>query len=881
MSETADLLNEIENKTGFINRKDFIDWVRIMESRYIDGTKTLIMSGWKPGKGLDTANSLSKFRDLLLKKIIGFSGGIKPGITVLAVGGYGRGELSPYSDIDLLILHSEKAEIKKFTHDFVTLMWDCGYHMGYSVRTPDNLAAHAREDIEFLTSLFEARFIDGETALYMGMEESLKKIILSFRINYLKSQMEQLNSLIRDPANEILLKEPDIKKSIGGLRSVHLMEWLNYAFTLNKGLPGLKNVLPSMYFRKTCVAYDFMLYIRCILHTFSGRKNDRLLMEEQFSISGILFPTIDKEKGTMKLMRKYYDKSLDIFLSLLFIIDEFHLRYIKGVKNLKSRGKTPGTHFIVYNRRFYVGGNARVSVENAFEAIYLCCKTGCLFTFSLIHYLKECTRLLNDEKRRSRDIFYNFRRIMSLENASNALAIMKYSGLLYEYLPLFKKIRHLLIYNPYHQFTVDQHALEAVHALKILELSGKDPASKGKFSHFIEVYSYYRKNTWILRLALLFHDIGKAYEGDHSKNGVEMAGEMLSVLPVKPMARGLILFLIDNHLLLSNIVRRSNIMAEDRLADLAGRFIMTPFPKEYFEALYIMTYCDIYATKPGNLKGYMAELLTLLYKNMLPYLLLKTVKKESRNMPGYGVPENEKDAGIADFIKEMGLQYSIQNREGEIRSDYKIINSIGGSDIKINVRGYNDYFKIKLFAGDKKGLFSFFCGVLALNGADIVRAVIRTYKGIAVDEFTVTRIFGIDFKEDMLYELNVWTHDLEKLLDKFRLDRAGLDNAIGSMKKRIKNPPEVFHRKAEVTLSEKSGSGYMLEISGMDRPALLYDAALYITENGLEIQSAHIDTMGWYVHDIFELKRTPETGGIGIDLLRDGLLTILEANFNG
>lgn len=864
------------------DRTAFIKNIKDVENEFHKFMQMESGASWHPGLGLKTVNLLSRFRDKVINKVIEFIGGVPEQISVIAVGGYGRGELSPFSDIDLLILHSENAPIESFAHEFLTLLWDCDYKIGSSVRTLENLSGHARVDIEFMTSLFEARFLKGDEDLYKSMESLLKKIISSIRLNYLRSQMEEFYKLIRDSGNEILLKEPDIKSSIGGLRSVHLMEWLNYAFTFQAGLAGLEKSLPHMYYKRTYAAYDFLLYIRNILHFKSERKNDHFLIDDQFFVSEQLGIRGAGEEKAKRLMKKYYDKSLDIFLSLLYIIDDFHLRFIRGVKSKKGNwGRKLERHFIIYNKRLYVREGAGISVENAFQAVYLCCRAGCMFTFSLIHYVRECAKLMNDETRKSKEVFNYFRKILALNNSALALSIMKLSGMLYVYLTPFKKIKHLIIYNPYHQFTVDQHAIEAVQALESLNFTERDPKKNMKFRHFIQVYNFYKKNTWLIKLAILFHDIGKAYEGDHSKNGVKMADELLTILPVKPMARGLILFLIDNHLLFANLTRRNNIADASLLQDLAGRFIMTPFPQEYFDSLYLMTYCDIYATKPSNFKSYTAELLTLLYRNTLPFLGGKAARVRSkgrRNEIVKTLLDNRKKE-ISEFIKEMGPSYSFQNQEKEILFDYETIQNIRYDEFSLKVRGYNDYFKVKIFGPDRKGLFAFFCGVLALNGADIVRAEINTYKGIAVDEFTVTRIFGVDFMDHMKDELNLWREDLAALLKKYQNQWEQLEDAIEIMKMRMKKPPLVFHREAAVSFEEKRELLYTMEITGMDRPALLFDAAGFLTKSGFEILSAHIDTMGWYVHDIFVLRSPVRINTGNMEEIRASVGKILESRF--
>jgi len=725
-----------------------------------------------------------------------------------------------------------------------------------------------------MTSLFEIRFLGGDNNLFSDMKTLLRKNIPSFRQNYLNLQMEEVYNLLRNTGGEILLKEPDVKNNYGGLRGVHLMEWLNFAFKFQSGFPGLKYVLPAEYYERVYESYDFLLYIRNMLHFISGRKKDRLFIEDQFYVSEKMGIEGTKEEKAKRLMKKYYDNSLSIFLNLLYTIEKFHLYFIKGLKGLKKKKKRD---FVIYDRRFYVLEDTPLSVEDAFKKIYLCCKFGYDFTFSLINYAKKCCEKLNDENRKSRELFYYFRKILSLKNSFLALNIMKLSDILYEYIKPFNEIKHLVIYNPYHRFTVDEHSLEAVKALEYLYSLKINSTNRLELWHFMQIFSYYKKNLWSIKLALLLHDIGKAYEGDHSKNSVEMADEILSVLPIKHMIKDLILFLIDNHLLLSNISRRRNISDHYLIQDLVERFIITPFPEEYFDALYIFTFCDMYATGNGSFKGYNAELLTLLYKNIFSYLSGKSLKAYSRDYENEIIrsfPGKERRE-IMGFIKEMGGSYLLQNQKEEITEDYRIIKKIRDDELATRVRSYNDYFRVKIFGVDRKGLFAFFCGVLFLNSADIVKAEVNTFNGIAVDEFIISRIFGVDFMEHMQEELSLWESDLKTLLERYKYNLQELDEEIEIKKKKVKKPFPDFYKKTEVNFIMEENLRYRVEIKGMDRPALLYDIASFLTQNGFEIQRAHIDTLGWYVHDIFEIRSATEMNDFELEGIKNKLIKIL------
>lgn len=836
---------------------------------------------WYPGKALEIAKHLCRMKDTVIQKALELSGGIPQGIAVIAVGGYGREELSPYSDIDIMILHTQKAPIEEFARVFLYFLWDLGYRLGNSTRTLANVNEHAREDDTFLTALFEARLIAGDGSLYQGLKPVLKKVLSSRKKSFLKARSAEIYALVQNAGSEVLVKEPDIKNSAGGLRSVHLMEWLNFAFHFEPRLQGLASVLPPIIYKKVRFSYDFLLYIRNLLHFMTGRHHDILNLEHHLTVADFFCLAGNEKDRIKKLMRKYYERSMDILLALLYFIEELELKNLKGIKNRAVlKGKQVDGKYFVIDGMFYIPDGLKTGPVEAFDAVLCCFSKGYRFTYSLLRYLKSCSRELNEESRHSKEVFEKFKRVLALPHSAEALNALKLSGFLYDYLRIFHRIRHLIVHNPFHQYTVDQHSLEAVKALEKLLNQDYEPLERGKYLPLLAIAEHYRQNIWILKLALLLHDIGKAYEGDHAKNGVEMVLEGMENFPIKGYVIDLIVFLIDSHLLLSSLVRRGDVNDQRLISDLTRQLIFTPFPLEYFEALYLLTFADIYATSPKNFKSYIADLLHRLYLNTSSHLLQKAGPEYYSDM----INETKKALaavegleGIGGYIDRMGQKYGLSSTPEEISEDFRIIRELKDGECRTKVKVYNDYFKVKFFTHDRHGLFAFLSGLLLLNGADIVRAEINTYQGIAIDQFTITRIFNIDFDDNqMKSELQYWTEDLEKYVRNYQNDPQGLDNKIKELRSRMQLPHPVFKRKTEVTFNQLSNGLCSIKVSAMDRPAFLYDLTRYLSERRIEILGAHIDTVGWYVSDIFEIATTEPLDDKAKSEIRDSIYTIAE-----
>jgi [protein-PII] uridylyltransferase len=858
--ELSGYLAEIDSLKPGIDRTALLSAIRDIEGRFYADLRDGIASRYRRGAGVEVSRQLCEFKDAVVLKAVEWCGGIPEGISVVAVGGYGRGELCPYSDLDILVLHTEKARLEEFVHGFLYVLWDLNYNLGSSTRTIQNLIEHSREDVTFLTAVFEARYLAGDRDLYLRIETALQKVLAKTRLDFLRARIEDVHAMLRDSGIAVLMKEPSVKDNAGGLRSIHTMEWLNYAFRLKSGMRGLESLLGKNRYRRLYWANDFLLFIRNLLHFRAGRKEDHLYIDSQLAVSDAFGFHGTEERRMARLMRHFFDRSLEVLLLLLSVKEDFQMRFLKGVTDrARWERKNPQKDWLSVDGWLYVKEKTPRSVNGALALVLECARENLRASHSLIRYLQECIRFVNEDERTSQENFGLFRQILELENSYDALSTMKLSGFLYRYIPLFGKIRHRILYNPFHQYTVDQHSIEGVHALEKLFRNEFSSFERSKYLPFQEVADKYRDSLWILKLALLLHDTGKIYEGDHSKNGVELASRYLAGMPFYSTYKQVVLFLIRDHLMLSNLVRRTDISSMQVLQELRSELFLSPFPGEYMDFLFLMTYADVSATNPKHFTSYLSNMLSQVYRNVSALLMRELDENHMENLvesaaERIAAAENEPEA--RDFIRSMGAHYVLSSDDDTMVGDFRLVRSLGTEELRVQMQTFNDHFLVRIFIRDRTGLFSVLAGALALNGADVVRANIHTWKGIAMDAFTIGKIFGGEFTElGMKEELRLWGEDLEKLLRQFLDKPDALSERIAGLKQRSMPIPPAFLREGKADILKGEGFLYTIEISGTDRPALLYDVTRFLSARGFGIRDAIIDTTGWYIRDTFVTER--------------------------
>jgi [protein-PII] uridylyltransferase len=831
------------------DRAEFIKALKENDAKALDILKSAVYRKWQSGSGAHVSSELTRLRDKVLLRVMDFVGAIPDGIDIVAVGGYGRGEMSPFSDIDILILHNEGNLPEEYINQFLYILWDIGYKLGNSVRTIRNVVSHSREDITLLTSLFESRLLAGDGKLLAEMYRAITNILNGFREEYFRTKIEDIYSIYGKVGNSVLLKEPNLKENAGGLRSVHYAAWINFAVNSAPGMEGLRKRLDSADFEQLSQSYDFILHIRNMLHFINNRKEDTLIIDYHTAVANNLgYAGGELDKVTV-FMRDYYDRSMKLFLLSWNVIDTLYAEfYKKKIKPIDAK-------YYLIQRELFIGNGVDPSPEEAFEAVFLCASKKYRPSYNLISFIRNAGNLISPEHRQSKLLFYRFVDILGLDNSSDALNLMKTSDFLYKYIPQFEKIRHYIIYNPFHKYTVDEHSIEGIRMLEELSERKFNDFDKGKVRELVPLAVKKRESMWILKIALLLHDIGKAYPGDHCKNGVEVADIVFREMPLAHRYQEIVAFLIENHLVLSNVSRRADVYNLKTILDFSQRFNLSKYPVEYLEYLYLLTYADIVATNPTNYTGYSATLLYHIFDKSR-MVLSGEINEEQWDImiraKRVNIAKEFPDGRAEKILATLGEEYMNRHTEEEITEDMRTVLSLGDGETRVSVRKYNEHMLVKIFSPDRLGLFGRLAGILLLNGASIVKANIYTYDKFALDFFYVTEIFGANLSlEEMRNELDHWIDRLNASIADYLSDPDKLDTRIVGLKGKIKGVPAVFKRKAEVAISEKRKGHYLISVSGSDRPALLYDLCRYMATNGISITNALVDTIGWHIRDEF------------------------------
>jgi [protein-PII] uridylyltransferase len=582
----------------------------------------------------------------------------------------------------------------------------------------------------------------------------------------------------------------------------------------------------------------------------------------------------DEIERLERMMKRVYSKMIDIFYISAYVVDANYNKHFK--KDYKKLGE----EYYAQNKEFFIHAHVKPDVAQAMKSILAFVSGKYRPSYNFLAYLRDCAHAITPEDRNSKEIFNNFISILSSDNAFSALNVMKLSDFLYRYLKPFRLIRHYIIYNTFHTYTVDEHSLESIRAMELLVKNQFNEYERSKVSDLTELAKKHHESLWILKITLLFHDIGKAIPGDHSKNGVEIAHMFFTQSPLLHRYRGVVEFLIENHLLLTEIVRRSDIQNVGVILDLSKKFMRSAFPSDYLDYLYLITYCDVYATNPTNFTGYTATLLMQIYRKTKLALSGKIDKDYEKRMFEEKIRSASKlvrDDGLERFIRFLGVPYTNQTSEEEIVADYALCKSISPGETRLEVRNFNEYLKIKIFTPDRLGVFACIAGVLLMNGANIVKANIFTYGALAFDVFDVTDIFGANLSAtSMRSELASWIERLERSLLSFVSDGEKLAGKISEMKQKITPTPAIFRKQAHIHASLLENGRYLIEISGTDRPALLYDIAKYLADESISIQNAIIDTVGWHIQDKFEAVSLNGLSEQDLERIKANLKNIVE-----
>jgi [protein-PII] uridylyltransferase len=778
--------------------------------------------------------------------------------TFVAVGGYGRRELSFHSDIDVIILFRSRipADARMLVASVFYPLWDVGFDLGHGIRTIKDCVALARKEFEVLTSLLDGRFICGDPDLFFSLMESLQRKAISRKENrfgiWLQESEKGRMAAFGDASD---LLEPNLKDGVGGLRDYHQILWLSkilFHLIVPRDLE-YTGILSHREYAALRENLEFIGLVRNHLHRISGRKNDRLSFEFQERIAGVLG---FEQKDELLPVEQFLSSLHTAMASIKSIHRSFVRTHMPG--KVLSRGRpdpqslSPFVNVLHGEIRFTTPTSIPANPRVLMEVFGWIAVSGYSLALETKRLIREFLYLVNENFRRSHEIIRAFLSILKGPRAFEALEQMDEAGLLGAFLPEFEHVRGRVQFDRYHLYPVGAHLLQTVKNIK----------SVGKEKNILlpDILSDLPDPEPLL-LASLLHDIGKVGRG-HARRGVGIAHKILERIGYEKSAAEDVLFLISHHLLLAETATRRDLNDEKAVVQCA-RTIGTI---ERLKMLHLLTWADSKATGPRAWNEWIENLVTELFFKILHTLeqqelatpdaskqIRKSLQKVRKAVAG------RMDAKEVDAVFEvMTPRYLLETEpremirhidlHREIRSSFGLVLPAPFA-FDARKQPSETPWEILFLAKDRPGLFSDIAGVFALNNINILSAHIYTWlDGTAVD------LFKVDGPLDPIFPDQLWIktrEDLAKVLAgtlsiPHRLDEKA---KAGDLRKRKKiHPPEV---KID---NESSDFFTLIEVFADDRVGLLYRITHTLFQLRLDIRIAKIATRGDQIADVFYVR---------------------------
>ncbi|MDE3166741.1 MAG: [protein-PII] uridylyltransferase [Acidobacteriota bacterium] len=748
-----------------------------------------------------------------------------PGVALLAVGGYGRRQLFPYSDIDLLLLfESERlmTSSKEAISAFLQRLWDSGLRMSHSVRTPAECTEVHDRNTELNISLLDQRFLGGDRTLYASLADRLPRFVHANRdalVRNLAQLTRERHSKFTDTFYHL---EPNVKETPGGLRDYQLVCWLDQL--RQTGADRLALPDPSPELRD---AFHFLARLRCYLHCQSGRDNNSLSFEAQDSIAEQW-----RQPDTAEWMRGYYRQARAIYRAATRALEASEGEASSLFAQLRDwRSRINNAEFSVHRERVHFRSPQQLDNDPALALR--------LYEFVARHGMRpseEAAQRVEARKPKLRDHFKTpqavwpaIETILGLPHAPLAVRGMHEAGLLTAIFPELEHIECLVVRDFYHRYTVDEHTLVALQNLWGLRTAGEGPLRSFR-DLLAEV-----KDPGPLVFALVFHDAGKGTGEAHIEPSARAAAEAAARVRMPQADRATVEFLIRRHLALSSAMQSRDLFDPQTLVDVAHQVETV----ERLRLLTLMTYADISAVNPTVMTPWRAEQLWQLY--LMVYNEL-TRELESERIEAAPAGPAERVA----FLHGFPTRYLRTHGESEISAHMALKERARPKGLAVEIQRLETAWQLTLIAIDRPGLFASVAGTLASFGMNILKAeAFANRQNLVLDTFTFA-------DPARTLDLNPSEQDrMQAVLEKVL---AGRVHAVDLLKNRPKPAPPSRKARIAARVAFDNAAGHtatLIEITAEDRPGLLYDLATAITNHGCNIEVVLIDTQAHKAIDVF------------------------------
>ena len=785
-------------------------------------------------------------------------------MAVVATGGYGRGLLAPKSDIDLLFLlpYKQTPWGESVAEFMLYILWDLGLKVGHATRSIDQCLQLARADMTIRTSLLDSRHVAGSTALTDDLKRRFRaEFTPSTAPAFVDAKLAERDERHRRTGESRYRVEPNVKDGKGGLRDLHTLHWLvQYVYGRDIGVAGEAGLFTHSEYRNFRLCEDFLWTVRCHLHFLTNRPEERLTFDLQSPIAEKLGY---KERGGLRtverFMKQYFMVAREVGELTLAASAALEMQQVKTAPiferllaplTWRTRAKMRRTtDFRVENGRLDTVNSDifRLDPVNIIRIFRQAEAFGTPLHPAAVRLLRQSRPLIDDKLRVNPDAARIFLDLLTEPKSSErVLRSMNETGVLGRYIPEFGRIVSMMQFNMYHHYTVDEHSIRAVGLLAQIEqgtLGDDHPLA----SEIIKQVQSRR----VLYLAVLLHDTGKRLEGDHSVTGAAIAREVAPRLGFSPAETGTVAWLIEQHLTMSIIAQSRDLSDPKTISDFAA-IVQSP---ERLRLLLILTVADIRAVGPGVWNGWKGQLLRTLYFETEPVLAGGHTKLGQRARVGEAQATLRK--GLADWpvtdvdraIARLPQSYWMRTDAAHQLEHARLLRDTEAGGKRYAYQTRTDAFtaitELTVLASDAPRLLSLFAGACAATGANILGASISTTTDdMALDTFLIKR--ELDEEDELRLAARIG-ETIGKLLD-------GSMNIADVMARRrpAKSRAAAFQLLPEVVINNQMSERFtVVEVSGLDRPGLLYDLTSALSDLGLDINSAHIATYGERAVDVF------------------------------
>jgi len=769
---------------------------------------------------------------------------IDKNIVLAAVGGYGRRELFPFSDVDILIVFEKKitASDQEAISQFITNCWDLGLKIGHSVRNIKQTKQEFNADISTATNLIESRFLIGSSIVFHKMNQAINNALSVKRFYKLKLQ-EQANRhrKFRDSAYQL---EPNIKESPGGLRDLHMIRWLS----ISQGKGGTfkemfeNNLIDKIELNKIQLHETKITKRRILLHILAKRTEDRLVFDVQNKLAAKLGFKNTKNKKSSEIVMKSYYKSVNYITLFNEIVIKRLDPNIRNKKEIKHQ-----LPFYIYNDLIELDQKNITKIKPYILDVFLLFQQynkvkgfgpnllGALDTLS--SKIDKGYRSDTKNQRKFLDIF------RSKNKVSRSLRLLNKCNILGKFIPAFGKIVAQMQHDLFHTYTVDEHTLNVIENIRRFTLD----KWKHEFPECNEIFKSFKK-PHLLYLGALFHDIAKGRGGDHSELGEAIALNFGRIMQLSNEDKNLIAWLVKAHLKMSSVAQKSD-LADSLIINEFANFVKT---QNRLDALYLLTVADIRGTSPHVWNQWKASLLRTLY--------LETKNNLMRDNLNISEVISERK-GIAHKILS---KYSINLRDYNriwinFNKDYFL--RFDGKDIAWHTRALLPHFKnntpivkvrhgadgqgieVLIFTKDAEALFAKIINFFYNMKCEVVQATITTTKHhYALDVFNL-----IDIPNESISYKHYFQH-IEKELTKYLLNK----NSKLTIPINKKTLQATYHEiDSQITCRKIKTNRYQLDVVCASRPNLLGLIVKEINSLEISVHNAKINTLGERAEDFF------------------------------